>query len=438
LKQIKTTLYALNKDGSFQEWKVFTVGDEISVEFGKLGGKIQTKRTKAVPKNVGRANETTGEEQAVLEAISKWEKQVRTGYRETQEELCTVEQFSPMLAHDGNKRSHDIIYPCYGQPKLDGLRCLVTFDADGKPIFNSRGNKTFPIQGGLIDQLVFLRDKLSNTIFANRTPMLDGELYIHGLSLQKIGALAKKWRTHATIAEEIQKDFDLDTKRRDKAIAAGEKEWKNFAKRMVSVDTLPVLDVNRYGGYESADLQYHVFDIPDANKCWWLPTLEGQLEQQDCRYADMFHARLEASGLSHIIFVEGRIFENEEEVKLWIGKYMEGGYEGIIVRNFKGVYEFNFRSSDLIKWKIFQTIEVFVEGYEVDKNDELLLYCRLQNGVKVNVKMKGDHQYRSTCTHLVDNFITISFQDYTEDGVPTFAVGISERDVDPETWRVLE
>lgn len=83
MKQVKTTLFALNKDGSFQEWKVFVHEGTVSVFFGKMGGKIQIKETVCKPKNVGRANETTAEDQAVAEAISKWEKQVRLGYRES-------------------------------------------------------------------------------------------------------------------------------------------------------------------------------------------------------------------------------------------------------------------------------------------------------------------------------------------------------------------
>lgn len=108
MEQINNTLYALNKDGSFQEWKVFVMGDTISVEFGKLGGKIQTKRTVAKPKNIGRANETTAEQQARSEAQSKWEKQFRLGYRESTEELTSVESESPMLAHDYLKRGKAI------------------------------------------------------------------------------------------------------------------------------------------------------------------------------------------------------------------------------------------------------------------------------------------------------------------------------------------
>ncbi len=438
MEQVKSTLYALNKDGSFQQWKVFTVGSTIVVEFGKLGGKIQVKRTEAKPKNVGRANETTAEEQAVLEAISKWEKQVRTGYRDSTEELETVEQFSPMLAHDGNKRSHDIVYPCYTQPKLDGLRCLVTFDVFGNPIFNSRGNKTYPIQGKIADQLTQLRYKTLNTIFNGRTPMFDGEVYLHGLSLQKIVSLAKKWRTHDQIEVEIDKDFEADKKRRAKAIAAGEPTWKNFAKREISVDIEPVRDTDRYNGYESADLQFHIFDIPDTNKKWFVPKPDHQVEWADSRYTDLALVGLEASGMSHLRFVEGLVLDTEEEVKFYIGKYMEQGYEGVIVRNFNGVYLFNQRSSDLIKWKIFQSAEAFVFGFEIDKNDEVLLHCRLQSGVAFKVKMKGTHQYRMNCMYLVGKFITISFQAYTDDGAPSFATGITERDVNPDTWEVLE
>lgn len=438
MHQVKTTLYALNKDESFQQWKVFTVGSTIVVEFGKLGGKIQVKRTEAKPKNVGRANETTAEEQAVLEAISKWEKQVRTGYRESTEELETVEQFSPMLAHDGNKRSHDIVYPCYVQPKLDGLRCLVTFDVSGNPIFNSRGNKTYPIQGTIAEQLSELRHKTLNTIFENRTPMFDGEVYLHGLSLQKIVALAKKWRTHAQIEVEIDKDFEADKKRRSKAIASGEPTWKNFAKREISVDVEPIRDTDRYNGYESADLQFHIFDIPDAKKQWYIKKPEDQIKWADCRLTDLMLTALEGSGMSHLVFVRGKVLSTEAEVKEQIGIYMQSNYEGVIVRNFKGVYEFNQRSSDLIKWKIFQTTEAFVFGFEIDKNEEVLLHCRLQSGVEFKVKMKGTHQYRMNCMYLVGKFITISFQAYTDDGAPSFASGITERDVNPTTWEVLE
>ena len=45
MKQIGKTLYALNKDGSYQEWKIFVSANTFTVHYGKENGKIQTKST---------------------------------------------------------------------------------------------------------------------------------------------------------------------------------------------------------------------------------------------------------------------------------------------------------------------------------------------------------------------------------------------------------
>lgn len=422
MEQIKSTLYALNKDGSYQEWKVFTLGDTISVEFGKMGGKIQTKRTVAEPKNVGRSNETSGEEQANLEAISKWEKQHRLGYRETIEELNTTENESPMLAQDYLKRASSIKYPAAYQPKLDGLRCLVKFDEEGLPSFNSRGNKTYPIQGKIPEQVKHIHQQTG-------FKYLDGEVYIHGLSLQKISSLAKKWRNHEQINAEIEKDYQADLKRREKAIAAGEKVYKNFNKEDILVDILPEPDTMRYGGYESADLEFHIFDIP-SSKVFYTDD-----DNVVCRYEDLYS--LEDHLGSHVKIVFTAITESEEDARLLMSQYLVAGYEGLMLRNFFGVYEFGQRSNDLQKWKEFQTTEAKVIASFIDKNYECLLEYVLKSGVKGKVKMKGTHAYRKTNADLIGKFITIEFQSYTDEGVPTFAKGLYVREVDPETWEPL-
>ena len=51
MQQVNSTLFALNKDGSFQCWKVFIVGNQVVVEFGKVGGKKQQKVTTCEPQN---------------------------------------------------------------------------------------------------------------------------------------------------------------------------------------------------------------------------------------------------------------------------------------------------------------------------------------------------------------------------------------------------
>ncbi len=428
MAQIKSTLYALNKDGSFQEWKVFTSGDTISVEFGKMGGKIQTKKTVCEAKNVGRSNETTAEEQAKLEAISKWEKQVRLGYRESTSELETEDTFSPMLAHDAIKRSKDIIYPCYAQPKLDGLRCLITFDDHGEPVFNSRGNKTYPIQGKIVEQIKELRK-------ATDFNMFDGEVYLHGLSLQKIVSLAKKWRTKENIAVEIDKDWQ-------KRVKQYKEDCEKSPEKLGNGIPGPI---HPYGGYCSDDLEFHIFDIPSKGKLWDSnKNHENSWDYNDhpCRYADLMNTDSWSSALrlSKIKVVHGSFMSDEDQTKDSIGIYMQGGYEGAIIRNFKGLYEFGQRSADLQKWKIFQDAEAKVTGYTIDKNNEAVLDCVEKDGTRFKCKMKGTFSDRNeeAAKKIIGKFINFSFQARTDDGVPQFPVGQYVREVNPETWEPIQ
>ncbi|MBL5840903.1 hypothetical protein I4U30_21795 [Enterobacter asburiae] len=422
------TLYALNKDGSYQVWNVTTEGDEVVVSFGKENGKIQQKRTKCEMKNVGRSNETTAVFQAVLEARSKWEKQVRLGYRETKEELQTEENFSPMLAHDAIKRSSAIVYPAYVQPKLDGVRALVTLDKNGIPVFNSRGNKTYPVQGALLQQVKELAEHSGFDKF-------DGELYIHGLSLQKIVALAKKWRTPEQIEAEIEKDYQADIKRYNKAVEAGEHLWKDFDGNVWAVSTYkPVKDVDRYSGYSSLDLEYHIFDIPvNAQSPWYSYEHDKTRHQDLLEVTDAVECEL---NVPLVKVIAGIVVTSEREVKWSIGKYMEQGFEGSIIRNFKGVYEFGQRSSDLQKWKLFQDGEAKVLDSVEDKNGEGVLLCEEQDGTRFNCKMKGTHAERSQAKMLllVGGFINFTFQSRTDDGVPQFPVGQSVRELNTLTW----
>lgn len=423
MEQIKSTLYALNKDQSFQEWKVFVEGNTIYVEFGKFGGKIQTKKTVCEGKNVGRSNETSPEEQAKLEAISKWEKQVRLGYRESTSELETEDSFSPMLAHDAIKRSKDIIYPCYAQPKLDGLRCLITFDDHGEPVFNSRGNKTYPIQGKIVDQIKELQKV---TGFA----MFDGEVYLHGLSLQKIVSLAKKWRSKEDIESEINKEYLTEFKKWQKDPQSNQE---------------PVKNVNKYGGYISDDLEFHIFDIPLKSKVWDSnKDYENSWDYSDhpCRYADLMNTDSFVSSLNlhKIKVVHGSFMTDEDQTKDVIGIYMQRGYEGAIIRNFKGLYEFGQRSTHLQKWKIFQDAEAKVTGYTIDKNSEAVLDCIEKDGTRFKCKMKGTFSDRNeeAANKIVGKFINFSFQARTDDGVPQFPVGQYVREVNPETWQPIQ
>lgn len=173
----KVTLYGKDSKGSLRVWYCFSEGPEVVVQHGKLGGKLSEKRYTAEAKNVGKANESSPDQQASTEAEAKVVKQLKSGYFYTQEEALAFEEFTPMKAHNYNDHAKKVTYPCYMQPKLDGFRLMVdkygdAWSKQGEPL-------ELPKHWTNVERI------------ASGAGGLDGEVYAGlvkdgGLSLQKI------------------------------------------------------------------------------------------------------------------------------------------------------------------------------------------------------------------------------------------------------------
>ena len=173
------TLYAQNSDGSIQVWQITVIGNKIIRVFGRQGGAEQ--RTEDVihhGKNIGRANATTPEQQAVAEAQSAWQKKQRSGYN-SDPKAAAAGQVSkahiaggmdPMLAHKWSEHSHKIVYPAFMQPKLDGIRCIAILKS-GKCTLWTRTRKQ-------IKSVPHIAAALEQA-FPTESVVLDGELYNH-------------------------------------------------------------------------------------------------------------------------------------------------------------------------------------------------------------------------------------------------------------------
>ncbi len=159
---------------------------ELLIRYSKrLGGEYVAKTVPVSSKNIGRSNETTPQQQALLEMESRINKQLDKGYVRT---LAEAEQPAtnglglkkPMLAQPIDKVKPESIdwENAYAQPKLDGHRCLVNgimYSRQGKEIL-----------------LPHIREALGDYGLLDKG--LDGELYVHGMMLQDIGSLVKKPR----------------------------------------------------------------------------------------------------------------------------------------------------------------------------------------------------------------------------------------------------
>ena len=189
-------LYKKTSTGKIQSWKISTVQKDDGVlivsERGQVGGKINSDGGKLITKgkNIGKANETTPQEQALLEAESKWKKKKDEGYFETIEEAQTELVLLPMLAHSFEKRGHGINWPAIGQPKLDGTRSLGTHNT-----LITRKGKKYP-------HLEHIKDAISNT---NSNIVLDGELYSHELEFETITGLVRRETLKDGDDEEMKK-----------------------------------------------------------------------------------------------------------------------------------------------------------------------------------------------------------------------------------------
>ena len=181
------TLYCKSKTGKTQLWNIEVIGSMIRVSYGYQGGATTVnEKTITTGKNIGKKNETTPEQQATSEALSTWNKKKTGGYAESLDNahvpavadaaaVAAHEAILPMLAHDYHKRGKDIKFPCFVQPKLDGVRCIFK-----NGVLTSRQGKVFPNMDHIAQDL------------KDVDLVLDGELYSNTLNFQQFVGLVRK------------------------------------------------------------------------------------------------------------------------------------------------------------------------------------------------------------------------------------------------------
>lgn len=353
--QVKS-LFGLNKDGTYKVWSIWTDGDKLCIQHGKENGKMQMKEEVIKGKNIGRANETSPVEQAELEAMSRWRKQVDKGYRETKEELTSL-PLLPMLAEDYLKQGHRIQYPCFGSPKLDGVRCLAIRKETGVELI-SRGGKNYSVE--------HVQQELEQSMRVGE--VWDGELYIHGKYLEEITSAVKKPNELTPLLHFVV--FDIVT-----------------------------------------DLEYE-FRI-----------IELQRLRRD-------RLRGQYPNLEVIPYCE---LHSDEHMKQKHKEYVAEGFEGIMLRNYKGVYESGKRSADLQKYKEFFDDEFQIVDVAEDRNGNgVLVVWDHVAGTHFDV-CYGDFEERKRQLHNPDKYkgksLTVKYQTrYKDSKLPQFPTGVAIRE----------
>ena len=348
---------------------------------GTLSARTNSVPTKVIGKNIGRANETTDEEQLIFEIGILERKKREEGYHEEGQEPSTVYPL-PMLAHtyfdtigsNGKiKKGHKskIVWPCYAQPKYDGFRCLMS----------GRKGCAWSRKGKL-----WKPEVMAHLMFDTNGSILDGELMLP-----------------------LDMEFEL----------------------------LKTATSNYVEGLTDK-VGYHVYDcLPDGENI----TEETPYEDR-YRYLQYLFNSAETAGLlpENVYLVKSTLCESAEHAEeVLLPKALKFGYEGIMLRNAKAPYILKHRSYDLQKVKLFQEAEFkiinCVDGKGSD--EEAIMYvCVNKDGREFNVRPKGSipsrkklwYEFCVGTFNPIGKMLTVEFFEYTKYGVPRFPKGKIIRD----------
>jgi len=393
------TLYGVEKNGKIKTWcaSIYLKGADKKtspayaiIQHGQQEGKKQTtQRDYTEGKNIGKKNETTPLQQCITETKKKWlDKLYQESYQETSVATTaptTAKKYFPMLAQSfapdsKTTKKNPIVFPCYVQPKLDGLRCVIYRDPVTGEI--RRQSRT----GTYFDTMTHIADSLAPLFAKYPTAVLDGELYTTEMPFEELAGLIKR---------KILDDADHE-----------------------KLNTI----------------EYHIYDVIDET-----PTATYEVRHNTIKR--MF-ASLAASTASsphalppYIRLVHTVEAKTPADFKSNFAKFIEEGYEGIMLRNKEGKYRCNYRSHDLQKYKEFMEDEFKIVGFtQGDGRDKgtVIWICHTKEWKEFSVRPRGTIAARTFLYNNGDKYIgkmlTVIYQELTEEGKPRFPVGKDVRE----------
>ncbi len=375
-------LFKVHSSGKVGDWTITVAANDdgtaiIARASTKVIGGVPVETVTHITqgKNIGKSNETTPAYQAHLEALSKVAKQLDKGYVEEMPkngEAVTnaLGLVQPMLAHPIEKVSV-WTFPATAQPKLDGHRMLACIDKFGRVVMYSRQGK--PIHLPHIAQDLLAAYEMG----AWNGETLDGELYVHGETLQAISSLVKKLQPR------------------------------------------------------SAEVIYNIYDVVITNASY--PNRADVL-------ADMFSFKA-VGVLDSLRRVPSVVVSDQEELDAIHSENLATGYEGTMVRWGDAGYENGKRSKSLLKVKNFQDAEFEIIGFGwglpyVRTNATYrvpIFRCKTADGKEFDVTAHGTMEEKEAIACNVHSYLgtklTVKFFNWTPDGVPFLPVALRFYDV---------
>lgn len=376
---MEKTLYIRDNAGKVRYWTCRPEPDGLEIEHGVLGGTPQF-QYEAIEFGKGGRDQ---DEQIESRINSRVSKQLDKGYVEDLRQAETMKPMNrlgfakPMLA----KKSEDVdmvkmmTKTFFLQNKLDGNRCLIHNDGTGLVAYTRNGKE--------FKTLKHILGPLENFIPAGYT--FDGELYVHGQSLQTIVSWGKRLQPN-TLKLEFH-TYDLIS---DEPFSARYNELRD------------VFAASSGKLYPSTRLVLTSKFTPESTPNFGTPAVD-------------------LAGLLRLA--------------------RKDGYEGLMFRsdyalnrgNWEQVgYEDGKRSGSLIKLKLWEDQEFPIVDIQPSADGWAILHCLAPNNEGFTVSCPGDVTFKR---HVLNNKhdyigknVTVQFAYWTEDGLPFHCVATAIRD----------
>lgn len=358
-------LYKKDKKGNILAWIITIVAGGLAVTYGRYLGKHQEERIPIIPKG-GRSYS----EQADLQFESLISKQRDKGYKSLVDlgYLIQVHEEGDDLHTSTRENS-----PRYGT-FLDFLKGELpdeNTDAQGRP----KPMKCTALQDTKtngIKESVFKKIKFPCLV----QPKLDGvrclimwydDRWVAISSSGKSYNVAARKILNQIESSDISRDFILDG---ELYIHGEPLEYLSGLARKQS----PVK--------EQEELEFHLFDIIDKQ----------QANQRQVAINTLVSIYFPES--KYIKLVPYSIGTDKLNLEAHYCNYTEDGYEGIIIRNERGLYKQGVRSSDIFKWKAFQDAEYEIIGIELGKrgSEDMVFVLRAVTGETFRAKPLGTRE----------------------------------------------
>lgn len=384
-------LFGLNKDGSFKVWEIAVhpvPGQNkatMSITHGKEGGKMTTKFEDFTDGKQGR----NALQQAELEAAARVKKQMDKNYRPVKSELTEIPVIA-MLSKDHTKNGKEEVINrgVFTSDKLDGVRCLAKCTEAGITL-ESRTGQPYNVPH-IIEEL----EKVMKV-----GDILDGELYVHGPSLQEITSAVKR--------EDAAEKYDEAARKFDEATDAGKPSDKLEQELHDAVNILNIREA----------LEFHVFDIVLMNV-----KFEARLEELE------HYARNNFIEHGNVVIVKYSFADSLQLLNRQLKDCIDRGFEGIMYRTPEGMYESGKRSSGLWKYKLFFDEEFKIIGVGVDKQGYAVFQLLNNvNGEEFDCVL-GSYEWRLEAAQAkelyIGRYMTVQYQSrYKGTLLPQFPTG---------------